>query len=47
LFKFTLIRLQHDLDIVQEKAQENKDLNKTLRLELSVYEKLQSEKESK
>ncbi|XP_021357283.1 myomegalin-like isoform X3 [Mizuhopecten yessoensis] len=39
-------RLKQEMETMLEKAQENQDLNKTLKLELSVYEKLQSEDSS-
>ncbi|XP_033732642.1 golgin subfamily B member 1-like isoform X3 [Pecten maximus] len=39
-------RLKQEIETMLEKAQENQDLNKTLKLELSVYEKLQAEDSS-
>lgn len=35
-------RLKEEMRTLRDQVQENKDLNKTLKLELSVYEKLEN-----
>lgn len=40
---FFIFRLNTEVKTLQEQVQENKDLNQTMKLELSVYEKLEKQ----
>lgn len=40
---YFIFRLNTEVKTLQEQVQENKDLNQTMKLELSVYEKLEKQ----
>ena len=46
-FIFLPIRLKDEVNRLQENVQENQQLNNTLQLELSVYDKMHDENKSK